>query len=86
MTTIADLIFAIAPQQMKARFLVTFLMQIMQQRRGGVTRKLPGQVVETRENRQQARFWIRRGHAFYGFSQLRERRQQFIFDGRIHGG
>src|ERR1035437_2114367 len=80
-TTIARLIFHLAAFEKQPRLLVTFFVEIMQQRRVGVARKPAGQFVQAREQRQQARFGIRRRHGLDGFSQLRERREQFIFNG-----
>lgn len=62
MAAISDLIFRVAPLQIKPRLLITFLVQIMQQRRVGVARQLFRQFVNARKDRQQVRLWIRRRH------------------------
>src|SRR5882672_9497977 len=62
MAAVSDLILCVAILQKQPRLLVAFLVEVMQQRRIGVARQLFRQFVNAREQRQQARFWIRRGH------------------------
>src|ERR1035437_9954262 len=81
MAAIARLIFPLAAFEKQPRLLVAFFVQVVEQRRVGVARKLAGRFVQAREQRQQAGFGIRRRHGLDGFSQLRERREQFIFNG-----
>jgi hypothetical protein len=84
MPAISGLIFRVAALQKQTRLLVTFFVQIMQQRRVRLTGELAGQFIQTRKNRQQARLGIRRRHGLDGFCQLREGNQQFGFDRSVH--
>lgn len=84
MPAISNLIFRIAILQKQPRFLVAFLVQIMQQRRVGIARQLFGQLINARKLRYEVWFWIGRRHGFDGFLQFHQRGEQISFERRFH--
>ena len=84
MTAIAELVFRITSLQEQPRLFVTFLVQIMQQRRVGLARQLMRQFIQSRESRKQVWFGVRRGHGPDLVFQLEERGEDFFFNRRVH--
>ena len=72
MPAVAGPVFRVAALQMEPGLLVTFLLQIMQQRRIGVGWQLSGQFVNARKELEQVRFGIGRGHGLDGGVQFVE--------------
>jgi hypothetical protein len=84
MPAISRLIFRIAPLQIKPRFLIAFLVQIMQQRRIRIPRHLFRQFVQPVEKRQQVGLRVRSRHHFDRVFQFNQRIQQSVFQGIFH--
>ena len=85
MPAISDRVFRILPLQKQPGFPVTFLVQIMQQRRIRVARQSHCQFVNARKERTQIRFGIGRRHGFRSGIQFSERLEQILFQRRFHG-
>ena len=84
MPTIPNLVFDIAALQKEPRFFVTLFVEIMQQRRVNLTRKLGSQFVQTGKNRQEIRFGICPRYGLDGVRQMAQDRQQFLFSRSVH--
>ena len=84
MPAIPNLVFDIAALQKEPRFFVALFVEIMQQRRVSLTRKLGGQFVQTGKNRQEIRFGIGPGYGLDGVRQMDQDRQQFFFSRSVH--
>jgi hypothetical protein len=79
MPAVAGPVFRVAALQMEPGLLLTFLLQIMQQRRIGVGWQLFCQFVNARKEPEQVRFWIDRGHGFDGGIQFAEGVEEAFF-------
>ena len=72
-------IFCGATLEQEARFFVTALVQVVQQIWFSVAWEQRGEFVESREQRQQIRFWICSGEILNRFFQFEQRLQNRIF-------
>jgi len=82
MAAVAGLIFRFPALQEKPGFLITFLLQVMQQAWIGIGWQLFCQFVNPCEERQQIGFRAGGGHGFNGGVQFTEGLEQFFFNGR----
>lgn len=84
MPAIPRLVFRIATLQIKPRFLITFLMQIMHQRWVRIARHLPRQFIQPVEKRQEVGLRIRSGHRLHRVFQFDQGLQQIVFQRIFH--